>query len=149
MVRQIALAVLTGMTVTTVPLRAECIGTTIPNQKRTAARVFEALVTTIEPLEHGEFEATLHVHQVWKGDAPTETIVYFTSSFDGPSLERGKRYIFFVVPLSPVARKAYGLPPDHPPRSNWVPPCSGLALPVDSTVKQLGRSRKPNDRHVP
>ncbi len=143
MVQIIAFAVFVSMATTTVPLRAECIVSTVSNQKRRAVRVFEATVTSINALEHREFVAMLNVHRVWKGNTRSEATVYFISSIDGPSVESGKRYIFFAEPLNPAARKAYGLPADHPQRSNWVPPCGGAIPAADNVVEQLGRSRKP------
>ncbi|MBA3638957.1 MAG: hypothetical protein M3541_07725 [Acidobacteriota bacterium] len=150
MVRYIAFAVLLSLALitVTVPLHAECLGSTIPNAKRRATNVFEATATSIKALEHGEFVATLNVHRVWKGDAASETTVYFMPSMNGPALENGGRFIFFAEPLNPISQKVFGLPADHPRRSNWIPPCIGMARPLDSVVKQLGRSRKPNDRRI-
>jgi hypothetical protein len=142
MVRRLACAVSLSVVVTAVPLGAECVVDSVPNLKRRATRVFEATVTSIKSSAHIEMLATVNVHRVWKGDARSDATVYFIPSIDGPVLEDGKRYIFFVQPLNDAARKAHGFPADYQ-RSEWVPPCDGVALPDDRLVKQLGRSRKP------
>jgi hypothetical protein len=141
--RRIAIAIFASIALTPALVRAECLGSTTSSQKRRAAGVFEATVASITPLERGEFAATLDVHRVWKGDVSSTTTVYFFSpSLDGPFVQDGNRYIFFVEPLNPAARKMYGLPADHPQRRNWVPPCGGSVPPVESVVRQLGQTRK-------
>ena len=121
----------------------ECVGIPIPTLKSRAAQVFEATVSSVKPLEHREFVATLDVHRVWKGDTPSATTVHFSiSSTTGP-VKVGQRYIFFTQPLTPAQRKAQGLPGDHQERANWVPPCTGPIPPDESLVKELGRSRPP------
>jgi hypothetical protein len=141
----LALVVCVGIAGTTLPLRGECIAQTVPEVKRRATLVFEGTVTEVTPSE-GEYAAEMHVHRVWKGKTSSETTVYFQPSVDGPRLIKGDRRVVFAEPLDPIARKSYGLPPDGPPRSQWVHSCGGSLPPEDSAVRQLGRSRQPDAR---
>ena len=125
---------------------AECIAVSIADAKRGATLVFEATVGEVEALNHPEYQATLTVHRVWKGDVPKQITVYYAPSVEGPSLKEGDRRIIFAVRQSAAMRKALKILPASPSREAWVPPCSGAWSADASVIEQLGRARPPNDK---
>lgn len=140
-----ALAILVVCACTVLPsaAHADCIGVRVVDAKRNAALVFEGTVTKTELVKHPEYETSLIVHRVWKGNVPKEITVYHIVSSEEPPLPVGERRIIFAVRQTPVMRKAAGGSEDVPLREVWLAGCSS-AWPADEfVVRQLGRSHAP------
>jgi len=130
------------------PVAAECVGSTVRDQKRRAAFVFEGTVRRLTVVEGSETAAVIETHRVWKGKVTTEVSVHFVPSSEGPLFTVGNRYVMFGVPETEARRKVYRLPSGSHDGTIWVDSCSGPFPVSPELIKQLGRSRKPSSSAV-
>ncbi len=126
------------------PVAAECVGSTVRDQKRRAAFVFEGTVRGLTVVEGSETAAVIEIHRVWKGKVTTEVSIHFVPTSEGPSFTVGNRYVIFGVQETEARRKVYRLPSASHDETIWVDACSGPFPVAPELIKQLGRSRKPS-----
>src|SRR4051812_3535614 len=85
------------------PIAAECVGSTVRDQKRQTAFVFEGTVKALTVVEGNEKVAVIETHRVWKGKVTTVVSVHFVpDALDGPFFTVGNRYVVFGVPETEV-----------------------------------------------
>jgi hypothetical protein len=126
------------------PAAADCLGTTVRDQKRRVAFVFEGTVTALTVVEGPEAAVVIDTHRVWKGRVPTVVSVHFVPTSEGPSFRVGDRYVVFAVPETEAWRSVAGLPAGSHDGTMWVNSCSGPSPVSPELIKQLGRARKPS-----